>query len=165
MDLNSDGRAMADRIAGKLLLNWIDKIRHADFIILACHSQGVPVAISLAAKLIGFGCVNGARLGVCAMAGVNLGPFVDYRSRFIGGSAGELFEFAKPDSPVSKAYENALDTVLRFGAKVIYIGSMDDQLVSLQASACPRCLSLKLTSPVLNIWVGRASKYLPCCMD
>jgi hypothetical protein len=92
------------------------------------------VAISLAAKLIGFGCVNGARMGICAMAGVNLGPFVDYKSRFIGGSAGELFEFAKSDSPVSKAYETALDTVLRSGAKVIYVGSMDDQLVSLQSS-------------------------------
>jgi hypothetical protein len=119
-------------ILWKLLLNWIDKIRHADFIILACHSQGVPVAISLAAKLIGFGCVHGARIGVCAMAGVNLGPFPDYKSRWIGGSAGELFDFGRPESSVSKAYETALDTLLRFGGKVLYVGSMDDQLVSLQ---------------------------------
>jgi hypothetical protein len=119
-------------ILWKLLLNWIEKIRHADFIILACHSQGVPVAISLAAKLIGFGCVNGARIGVCAMAGVNLGPFPDYKSRWIGGSAGELFDFGRPESSVSKAYETALDTLLRFGGKVLYVGSMDDQLVSLQ---------------------------------
>jgi hypothetical protein len=121
-------------ILWKLLLNWIDTIRKADFILVACHSQGVPVAISLVAKLIGFGCVNGARIGICAMAGVNLGPFIDYKSRWISGSAGELFEFAKPDSRVSRGYETALDTVLRFGAKVSYIGSLDDQLVSLHSS-------------------------------
>ena len=42
----------------KLLLNWIDQIRKADFIIVACHSQGVPVAVSLVARLLNFGCLN-----------------------------------------------------------------------------------------------------------
>lgn len=116
----------------KLLLNWIDKIRKADFVMIACHSQGVPVAIMLVAKLIAFGCVNSARIGVCAMAGVNMGPFADYKSRWIGGSAAELFDFCVPDSQVSKDYEAALDVALRFGVKIVYIGSIDDQLVSLE---------------------------------
>lgn len=116
----------------KLMLNWIEDIRQADLIMVACHSQGVPVAIMLVAKLISFGCLNGASIGVCAMAGVNLGPFGVYKSRWIGGSAGELFEFSRPDSPVSRAYEKALKTVLTFGAKIVYIGSIDDQLVSLE---------------------------------
>ena len=116
----------------KLLLNWLDKIRKADFILVACHSQGVPVAMMLVAKLIAFGCVNSARIGVCAMAGVSLGPFADYKSRWISGSAGELFEFARPDSKVSKDYEAALLEALEFGVKVLYIGSIDDQLVSLE---------------------------------
>ncbi len=51
----------------KLLLNWVGKIKHADFILVACHSQGVPVALMLIAKLIEFGVVSGARIGVCAM--------------------------------------------------------------------------------------------------
>lgn len=51
----------------KLLLNWVDHIRYADFIIVACHSQGVPVAIMLIAKLIEFGVVTATRIGVCAM--------------------------------------------------------------------------------------------------
>jgi len=118
----------------KLMLNWIEDIRKADFILVACHSQGVPVTISLIAKLIAFGCLNGARIGICAMAGVNMGPFSDYKSRWIGGSAGELFDFAQPDSRVSKDYEAALDTALKFGVKVVYIGSIDDQLVSLESS-------------------------------
>lgn len=118
----------------RLLLNWIDNIRRADFVMVACHSQGVPVTIMLIAKLIEFGCVNNSRIGVCAMAGVNLGPFVDFKSRWIGGSAGELFEFARPDSQVSRDYRAALATVLKFGTRIAYIGSIDDQLVSLEVS-------------------------------
>ncbi|KAL8873856.1 MAG: hypothetical protein Q9174_000736 [Haloplaca sp. 1 TL-2023] len=118
----------------KLLLNWIDNIRRADFVMVACHSQGVPVAMMLIAKLIDFGCVRDARIGVCAMAGVNLGPFIDYKSRWIGGSAGELFDFGRADSPVSKDYEAALATALKSGVKISFIGSIDDQLVSLHSS-------------------------------
>jgi hypothetical protein len=120
----------------KLLLNWIDEIRKADFIMVACHSQGVPVAMMLVAKLIDFGCLNpsSVRIGVCAMAGVNMGPFSDYKSRWISGSAGELFEFSDPASTVSKSYLAALETVLQFGARVSFVGSIDDQLVSLESS-------------------------------
>lgn len=118
----------------KLLLNWIDNIRQADFVMVACHSQGVPVAIMLIAKLIEFGCVQDARIGVCAMAGVNLGPFIDFKSRWIGGSAGELFDFARSDSRVSKDYTAALTTALKGGVRIAYIGSIDDQLVSLEVS-------------------------------
>ena len=118
------------------MLNWIDKIRKADFVMIACHSQGVPVAMMLVAKLIAFGCLSSTKIGVCAMAGVNLGPFADYKSRWISGSAGELFEFALPDSQVSKDYEAALDVALRFGVKTVYVGSIDDQLVSLNVSPC-----------------------------
>ena len=122
----------------KLMLNWLEDIRKADFILIACHSQGVPVAIMLVAKLIAFGCVNGARIGVCAMAGVNLGPFTDYKSRWISGSAGELFDFADAESKVSKDYRAALDTVLKFGVRILYIGSIDDQLVSLEVRTLPK---------------------------
>ncbi|KAJ5783007.1 hypothetical protein N7457_004781 [Penicillium paradoxum] len=131
----------------KLLLNWMEEIRKADFIMVACHSQGVPVGIMLVAKLIQFGCLDAKRVGICAMAGVNLGPFPDYRSRWISGSAGELFEFALPFSKVSKEYESALKCALDFGVRISYIGSIDDQLVSLESS---------LFSPVAHPYVYRA---------
>ena len=85
--LEGEGK-IAERInlLWKLLLNWIDKISKADFVFVACHSQGCPVAMMLVAKLISFGCVSSARIGVCAMAGINLGPFIDYKSRWIGGT-------------------------------------------------------------------------------
>jgi hypothetical protein len=118
----------------KLMLNWIDKIQKADFILVACHSQGVPVAIMLISKLIEFGCLNTARVGVCAMAGVNLGPFPDYKSRLFNGSAGELFEFSNPDSIVSRKYEDAMGVAVRHGVRILLVGSIDDQLVSLEVS-------------------------------
>jgi hypothetical protein len=116
----------------KLLLNWIEHIKGADFILVACHSQGVPVAIMLVAKLIQFGCVNATRIGICAMAGVNMGPFIEYRTKYFGPTAAELFEFSNPKSLVSQMYLASLDEVLRFGVRVTYIGSIDDQLVSLE---------------------------------
>ncbi len=118
----------------KLLLNWIDHIKKADFILVACHSQGVPVAMMLVAKLIQFGCVNATRIGVCAMAGVNMGPFIEYKTKYFGPTAAELFEFTNPNSLVSQMYLAALDEVLRFGVRILYIGSIDDQLVSLEVS-------------------------------
>ncbi|KAL9131823.1 MAG: hypothetical protein Q9217_000350 [Psora testacea] len=135
--LEGEGK-IAERIdlLWTLMLNWIDKIRKADFVMVACHSQGCPVALMLVAKLISFGCLSSSRVGVCAMAGINLGPFVDYKSRWISGTAGELFDFARPDSKVSKEYEAALDIALRFGVKIVYVGSIDDQLVSLEVNHC-----------------------------
>lgn len=118
----------------KLLLNWIDHIKAADFILVACHSQGVPVAMMLVAKLIQFGCVNATRIGVCAMAGVNMGPFIEYKTKYFGPTAAELFEFSNPKSLVSQMYLAALDEVLRFGVRILYVGSIDDQLVSLEVS-------------------------------
>jgi hypothetical protein len=66
--LEGEGK-IAERVDNlwKLLLNWIDHIRTADFILVACHSQGVPVALMLVAKLIEFGVVTSAKIGVCAM--------------------------------------------------------------------------------------------------
>jgi hypothetical protein len=66
--LEGEGR-IGERVDNlwKLLLNWIEHVRKADFILVACHSQGVPVAVMLVAKLIEFGVVSTGRIGVCAM--------------------------------------------------------------------------------------------------
>jgi hypothetical protein len=133
--LEGEGK-IAERVEllWKLLLNWIEEIRKSDFVMVACHSQGVPVAVMLVSKLIQFGCISAARVGVCAMAGVNLGPFPELKSRWITGSAGELFEFSNPDSRVSTEYTNALEILLRAGVRLTLVGSIDDQLVSLESS-------------------------------
>jgi hypothetical protein len=63
---------------------------------------------------------------------VSLGPFPDYKSRLFSGSAGELFEFADPESNVSKRYEDSLRVAMKYGVKVTFCGSIDDQLVSME---------------------------------
>ncbi|KAJ9136683.1 hypothetical protein NKR23_g9582 [Pleurostoma richardsiae] len=120
----------------KLLLNWMDHIRSADLIVVACHSQGVPVSVMLVAKLIELGIITTARIGVCAMAGVSLGPFPDYKSGMgiLMGSAAELWEFANSESEIFKRYETSLAAILKYGVRVTYIGSIDDQLVPMESS-------------------------------
>lgn len=141
---------IADRVTTlwKLMLNWMSQLRQADFILIACHSQGVPVAFMLVAKLIQLGCLSPhVRLGLCAMAGINLGPFTEYKSRLFGGSALELFDFCESTSKVSKTYLESLDVCLRHGIRVTFIGSLDDQLVSLESS---------LYAPLSHPYVSRA---------
>lgn len=70
------------------------------------------------------------------LAGVSLGPFSDYKSRLFSGSAGELFEFADPESIVSKRYEDSLRIAMSYGVRVTYCGSIDDQLVSMEVRLC-----------------------------
>ncbi|KAK5997593.1 hypothetical protein PT974_02956 [Cladobotryum mycophilum] len=118
----------------KLMLNWVEQIRQADLIIMACHSQGVPVGIMLLQKLIDLGIVTHARIGVCAMAGVALGPFPDYKSSILMGSAAELWEFGNPQSNNSRRFELCLKRVLDYGARITFIGSIDDQLVPMESA-------------------------------
>ncbi|KAK5137296.1 hypothetical protein LTR08_000266 [Meristemomyces frigidus] len=141
---------IADRVTTlwKLLLNWLSHLRQADFILVACHSQGVPVAFMLLAKLIRLGCLSPhVKIGVCAMAGINLGPFLDYKSRLFGGTALELFDFCDSESRVSRSYVEALDICLRHGVRVTFVGGLDDQLVSLESS---------LYAPLSHPYVSRA---------
>ncbi|KAI0879701.1 hypothetical protein GGS24DRAFT_7947 [Hypoxylon argillaceum] len=135
--LEGEGK-IADRVDNlwKLLLNWVEHIKNADLVVVACHSQGVPVGIMLLAKLIDLGVITNSRIGVCAMAGVSLGPFPDYKSGMgiLMGSAAELWQFADPGSEISRRYEQALKTVVQYGARITYVGSIDDQLVPLQSA-------------------------------
>ncbi|RWA08495.1 hypothetical protein EKO27_g6605 [Xylaria grammica] len=100
-------------------------------------------------KLIDLGVITNSRVGVCAMAGVNLGPFSDYKSGMgiLMESAAELWQFSDQGSEVSKRYEQALKTVVDYGARITYIGSIDDQLVPLVSA---------LHGPVSHPYIFRA---------
>lgn len=117
-----------------LLLNWIDHIRKADLVIMACHSQGVPVSIMLLEKLIDLGIITKAKIGVCAMAGVSLGPFPEYKSALLMGSVPELWDFGNPQSANAQRFEKSLKRVLDYGARITFIGSIDDQVVPMEVS-------------------------------
>ncbi|KAK8015706.1 hypothetical protein PG991_008594 [Apiospora marii] len=135
--LNYEGK-IGDRVdkLWLVLLNWIEHIRNADLILLACHSQGVPVGVMLVAKLLELGVIPTARIGICAMAGVCLGPFPEWRTgvEWIMGSAAELWEFGNPESEISKRFEQSLRTVLERGTRITYIGSIDDQVVPMESA-------------------------------
>ncbi|KAK7419433.1 hypothetical protein QQX98_003385 [Neonectria punicea] len=133
--LEGEGK-IKDRVENlwKLMLNWIDHIRSADLIVIACHSQGVPVSIMLLEKLIDLGIITNAKIGVCAMAGVSLGPFPDIKSSLLMGSAAELWDFSNAESDNSKRFETSLKHVLDYGARITFIGSIDDQLVPMESA-------------------------------
>ncbi|KAF7545714.1 hypothetical protein G7Z17_g8952 [Cylindrodendrum hubeiense] len=133
--LEGEGK-IKDRVENlwKLMLNWIDHIRSADLVVIACHSQGVPVSIMLLEKLIDLGIITNAKIGVCAMAGVSLGPFPDIKSSLLMGSAAELWDFGNAESENSKRFEASLKHVLDYGARITFIGSIDDQLVPMESA-------------------------------
>ncbi|KAI5286991.1 hypothetical protein KEM54_006328 [Ascosphaera aggregata] len=158
--LEGEGR-IAERVEllWNALLSYIDEIRNTDFVLVACHSQGVPVATMLVSKLIDLGCIGPAQIGICAMAGINSGPFVDYRSRLIGGAAGELFEFLNPATTVSQAYATAVEHVLSAGSRITYIGSIDDQLVPLEVCGIIRPTRSRCIFCEANVRVSQSSVF------
>ncbi|KAK6512150.1 hypothetical protein TWF481_001042 [Arthrobotrys musiformis] len=133
--LEGEGR-VSDRVEvlWKLLENKLDVIEAADFILVCCHSQGTPVGVHLVARMIEYGLVEKSKVGIIGMAGINLGPFGELNSRILTGSAKELFEFSSPESEVSLQYIESLTAVLAHGVKLVFVGSIDDQLVSLYSS-------------------------------
>ncbi|KAF3930479.1 hypothetical protein ABW19_dt0200133 [Dactylella cylindrospora] len=133
--LEGEGR-VSDRVEmlWKLLENRLDIIQRADFILVCCHSQGTPVGVHLVARMIEYGLVDRAKIGIIGMAGINLGPFGELNSRILTGSARELFDFSSPTSLASQQYIESLTAVLAHGVKLVFVGSIDDQLVSLYSS-------------------------------
>jgi len=97
----------------------------------------------LLAKLIDLGVLTNSRVGVCAMAGVSLGPFPDYKSGMgmLMGSAAELWQFANPESELSKRYEHALKTVVDYGARIT-VSYLRDRLALFVSS--PFCRETKM---------------------
>ena len=63
-----------------------------------------------------------------------MGPFPDYKSSMgmFMGAAAELWDLAHPESEVSQRYAAALKEVLEYGVRITFIGSIDDQLVTME---------------------------------
>ncbi|GBC08114.1 hypothetical protein RclHR1_07910003 [Rhizophagus clarus] len=132
----------------KNLLNnktWCEALSSADAVFVATHSQGTPVSTILLSRLIKEGLVHPKRQRICmlAMAGVSHGPFPYLKENYImkyyvgagrshdADAARELFEFMNSESLVSKKYREALNTIIQSGVKIVYVASMDDQVVPL----------------------------------
>jgi hypothetical protein len=63
---------------------WMDHVREADLILVACHSQGSPVGAGIMARLVEEGIVSErTRLGLLCVAGIHLGPATDVGQRVV----------------------------------------------------------------------------------
>ncbi|KAK9366746.1 hypothetical protein V1509DRAFT_568147 [Lipomyces kononenkoae] len=128
----------------RLLSAWIDRLHDADFIMVAAHSQGTPVAVQLVAKLIEEGHADNKKIGILGMAGISIGPFygLDQKlvmrayTQFESDSLRELFAFQNLESLQARRYIQGLRAVIAHGVKISFIGSVNDQLVPLYSSLC-----------------------------
>ncbi|UZJ52912.1 hypothetical protein CBS101457_002232 [Exobasidium rhododendri] len=146
--LEADGQ-VSDRVnkSFSTLLNnpkWLTDLLSSDAVFLAAHSQGSVVATHLLARLIEQRHLDPRRtkIALLAMCGIHHGPFTHLRSSvasyylntFETPAARELFEFQNSKSPVSMMYAAALRIVINAGVKLVYVASMDDQVVPLYSA-------------------------------
>lgn len=144
--LEGDG-TVSDRL-GRLYMNlmqreeWVAALNGADRILVASHSQGTIVAAMLVSRLIHEGEVHGGRVAMLNMCSVSQGPFASlYNSwtvpaylYFETQAARELFEFQKPGSAPSLQYLECLQHILNAGVKMLFIASLNDQVVPLYSA-------------------------------
>lgn len=142
-----DGEGLiSDRIEElyKQLKRYKLPLQQADLIFFAAHSQGTVVSLSLADHLLSDELFNPKlqRLCVLSMAGALLGPMpgmdqslaMKAISRIEHASLVELFELQRSDSSPSTVLRDSLTKVLDAGAKLVLVGSADDQLVPLYSA-------------------------------
>ncbi|KAK7443986.1 hypothetical protein VKT23_015383 [Stygiomarasmius scandens] len=138
---------------------WMDDLHAADAIFVATHSQGSVVSTHLLDRLIRERHIRTRKNGtteavteigvnmiplppqrVCCLAlcGIHLGPLrylstssllQPYIQYFESAAARELFEFQNTENDVSKAYVRALRNVVDNGTKMVYVASLNDQVV------------------------------------
>ncbi|KAG2143392.1 uncharacterized protein EDB93DRAFT_1088266 [Suillus bovinus] len=148
-----------DKLYQNLIGNkeWMDDLQGADVIFFATHSQGSIVSTHILDRLITDGHIRTAprdltvnavgsitrppqRVCCLALCGIHLGPLrylstsslvLPYIQYFESIAARELFEFQNTDNQISRDYVKALRNVLDNGVKMVYIASLNDQVVGL----------------------------------
>lgn len=148
ISLQGDGKVAdrVDRLFAELISrpNWVNDLKTADAVFLSAHSQGAIVATQLLARLIEQRHVQAEHTRICllSMCGIHHGPFAHLRSSittsyinyFETAAAKELFEFQSSTTSVSKQYTAALKIILDAGAKCVYVGSTDDNVVPIYSA-------------------------------
>lgn len=139
-----------EKLYGNLMKNeeWVADLHAADAIFVATHSQGTIVSTHLLDRLVRDKHIRTKRniqenekpQKVCCLAlcGIHLGPLrylnsssllQPYFQYFESDAARELFEFQNTENAVSKAYVAALTNVVHNGIKMVYVASLNDQVV------------------------------------
>ncbi len=148
ISLQGDGKVAdrVDRLFAELISrpNWVNDLKTCDALFLSAHSQGAIVATQLLARLIEQRHVQAEHTRICllAMCGIHHGPFAHLKSSitasyinyFETAAAKELFEFQSSTTPVARQYTAALKIILDAGAKCVYVGSTDDNVVPIYSA-------------------------------
>lgn len=148
ISLQGDGKVedRVDRLFAELISrpHWVNDLKNADAVFLSAHSQGAIVATQLLARLIEQRHVQAENTRMCllAMCGIHHGPFAHLKSSitasyinyFETAAAKELFEFQSSTTAIAQRYTAALKIVLDAGAKCVYVGSTDDNVVPIYSA-------------------------------
>ncbi|ODQ80603.1 hypothetical protein BABINDRAFT_160859 [Babjeviella inositovora NRRL Y-12698] len=148
----------------KLLDNWIQLIRSCDFLFFCSHSQGVPVAIHILARLLEAGDLESvAKIGMINMAGICMGPFAGMDAKIVvrvystleNDILHDFFDLQDAKSEQSQKLLGSLEVLLRHNVKVTFTGSVNDQLIPLYSS-----LALQASHPNIfrSVYIDAASR-------
>lgn len=128
----------------KLLQNWTQDIKSADFVFFVANSIASPALLLLAQKMIeseSFD-LSEKKVGLLSIAGTNLGPYVGLDTKVViraytqseNEIINELFELQKPASTLSVSVKEALLCLCANNVKVTLSGSASDQFVPLSSA-------------------------------
>ncbi|RXW17278.1 hypothetical protein EST38_g8577 [Candolleomyces aberdarensis] len=129
---HSQGSVVSTHLLDRLIQDKLICTQREDASISAEDSFPSAVGISMPSER------KLQRVCCLALCGIHLGPLrylsssslvAPYIQYFESAAARELFEFQDTESAVSKAYVKALHNVLDHGVKMVYIASLNDQVV------------------------------------
>lgn len=112
----------------------------ADEVHFLAHSQGSPVTVLLAQRLLHEGILSGKSIRILALAGIFQGPLPALRSNLYvqyveADAARELFELNNPESEQSRNVRHAIEELLgEHGVRMVVVGSWFDQVVPIYSS-------------------------------
>jgi len=124
----------------KLLENWHDVLKQADFVFWVSSSLGSVVATNLLARFIEL--VPCKHVGFLTMAGLFQGPMAEFKSRLStrpytateNEVNKEMTELQNPESELSKQLTKSMGTLVRHNVKITFAGSINDQFVPVTSS-------------------------------
>lgn len=131
--------------------NYIEDLKSSDTIIFTVHSQGGPVGVLLAEKLLNLQVINPKKqkIAFCSLAGVYHGPWENLKENLVikwveADAARELFDLIPSGGKLSKQVDSALTLLLKNKVIICNVGSWMDAVVPIRSS-----LMLQHQSPLI----------------
>ncbi|KLO18683.1 hypothetical protein SCHPADRAFT_899478 [Schizopora paradoxa] len=140
---HSQGSIVSTHLISRLISDGLIQTSAVSSALSAVADAATSISSSLVSGVVSSSAANPSRSKpqrVCCLAlcGIHLGPFaylqksslvMPYIQYFESEAAAELFEFQDTDSQVSKEYVDAVKHVTNHRVKLVYIASLNDQVV------------------------------------